>query len=245
MIRPGRVPVFTRMGQAVSETYLQKVQAIAPNNLLALWPLGEGAGTTAYDQSGNGCNGASIGLTFNQAGIGDGGSSPLFVPASSSRINVFSSKLASIFNGLEGTLVVWFKIRTASIWTDGAQRQFFIVAADSNNYIQISKAAGNNGVNFAYKAGGTLSILVPTYSALTWSFGAITWDKAGDKVIPYMNGIQQGATITGLGTWAGTLADGNCNISQAGQLMDGNLAYAALWSTPLNQTQITALATVP
>ena len=37
----------------------------------------------------------------------------------------------------------------------------------------------------------------------TWVHVAMTWDKAADAVIAYVDGTQQGPTVTAPGTWSG------------------------------------------
>lgn len=231
------------------ENYMQKAQAIAPANLIALWPLSELSGTTAFDQSGNGRNAAYVNSpTLGQTGIGDGGTAPLFVPASNTYVNTYSVSMANAFNGQEGTFAIWFKVRAASVWTDAANRCLMLIAVNGSNLLTLRKTTTNNQLLWQLTAGGTSKTANITYSATTWTHLAISWSKSGNAIKVYVNGTQSGATVTGIGTWSGTPIDGNCFLgAQADNfaLWDGYEALGGLWSTPLSDAQILSLATVP
>lgn len=232
-----------------SENYLSKIQGIAPSNLVAMWPLSELSGTIAYDISGNGRNAAYVGAPkLGQPGIGDGGTSVLLAPASNQWVNIYSTALANAFNGKEGTIAIWFRVRAASVWTDATNRRLFIIAVDGNNQIYTWKTTTNNQLQWVYIAGGTSNNALVTYSATTWSHMAITWSKSGNAAKFYLNGSQSGATLTPVGTFAGTPGSGLMVLGSnggPGDMWDGYEALAALWSTPLSAAQILSLATVP
>lgn len=232
-----------------SADYSEKVLGIASSSLVALWPLNEASGTTAFDQSGNGRNAAYTNSpTLGQTGIGDGGTAPLFVPANNTFVNTFTASMAAAFNGSQGTFAMWFKVSGAGVWTDAASRYLFIIAADGNNQVRLTKTTTNNQLQWVYDASATLKSANVTYSATTWSHFAMTWDKAGDAFKFYLNGAQSGATVNGLGVWAGVPTAGNCGIASlggAGSIWDGYCAMPGLWSTVLSATQISTLATVP
>lgn len=245
MIRQGRFPPSRFASGAISHSYLEKVLGIAPNNLVALWPLSESAGTVAYDLSGHAYNGIyDNSVILAQVGIGDGGNSTLMVPAIGA-VNVYSAPLAAAFNGQEGTVMVWFKQRNASVLSDGAGRYCYVLAQDGNNQTYLSRTATNNQYNFVYVAGGVVRVVNFSSSSVAWQVAHATWSKVGDAYKVYLNATQQGVTQTGLGTYVGSLVNGNAFIGHGGSNMDGYEAYCGLWNIPLNQTQITALATVP
>jgi hypothetical protein len=229
--------------------YLSKVAGIEPASLISLWPLNELSGTVAYDQSGNGRNGTYVNApTLGQTGIGDGGTAPLFVPASNTRVNIYSASLAAAFNGAEGTLAFWFKARASSVWTDGVGRfQFEITSQTAGNQVRVQKHSVNNALLWVYQAGGVSKSNSINCSATTWQHVAITWSKSANKAFSYLNGTQDGVTQTGLGVWAGALSTTTCLLASDGgaQTWDGYEAFGGLWSTPLSAPQIAALATVP
>lgn len=212
-------------------------QRILPGKLIGLWPLIDKSGTVVRDFSGARRNAAYVNSpTLGREGILRKAGAPLFVPASNTYINSFSTSMVNAFNGQEGTFAIWFKVRAASVWTDGAARDLFIIAVDGSNLVLIRKDSVNNQLFWQYNAGGTVKTGTAAYSATTLSHAALTWSKSGDALKFLVNGVQQGATINALGTWSGVPTNGNCGIgSQGGPsfLWDGVLAYAALWSAAM------------
>ena len=213
--------------------YTNKVQALSP---IAYWPQAEPSGTTIVDESGNGRDGTYTGVTLGASGIGDGRTAATYVPGSTSRGNVFSASLQAAFNSAEGTIVCWCQVRAAGVWADGQNRRIFQFLAD----------ASNNVLDWTYIAGGVSSARTKTITPTAWFHLALTWSKSGDQVKAYYNGIQEGATLTGLGVWAGSLAATGTTIgssSSAGSFIwDGNLAHAAIFGSALSAAQVATLA---
>lgn len=226
--------------------YTNKVIALSP---IAYWPLAEPSGTTIVDESGNARNGTYTAATLGTTGVGDGRTAATF-DGTTAFGNIFSASLQGAFNSAEGTLAVWLQVSGAGVWTDATTRRIFYLQADSNNRVYVERTATNNQLSGKYTAGATTKTVNWTTSAPTgWTHIAITWSKAADQVILYGNGAQIGATQTGLGVWVGNLAATTTVLAAAstvpGNPWSGNLAHAAIWTTPLTSTQVTALATVP
>lgn len=229
-------------------TYTQKVQRLAPASLIAYWPLAEPSGTTIVDESGNARNGTYTATTLAQTGIGDGRTAAS-LDGSTSWGNLFSTSLQSAFGSAEGSAALWFKASGSGIWTDSTIRRFLTLQADGNNRVLMQRASGNNQISASYVAGGTTkSVTITTGGEITWLHLAITWSKSADQVKVYYNGAQSGATQTGLGTWAGSLASTTTLLGAATQtptsVWSGLLAHVAIWTTPLTAMQITSLATL-
>jgi hypothetical protein len=219
------------------------VKTIAPANLIAYWPLSDLVGsTTAADESGNGRTGACTAVTFGQQGIGDGRRAASF-DGSTSLCNVYSASLAGVFPTAEGTLEGWF---LCNDWADGVNRRTVIFQASSQNRIIFNKGSGANTANLTYIAGNVNKNIAITMSPTGFFHLALTWSVAADQVIGYLNGVQQGATLTGLGTWVGALAATTCVIGAGdtapANVWSGRAAHVALWNTPLSAAQIAALA---
>ncbi len=156
------------------------------------------------------------------------------------------SGIASDFDGEEGTFAAWLKVYNASVWTDANYRQIIRFRVDANNEVNMAKGAASNKLAIQYNAGGTNKTATPDCSATTWTHFALTWSKAADQVKVYIDGSQSGATITGLGAWAGTPTTtiiGAANATPT-SVWNGYLAHAAVWTTPLSAAEILALATV-
>lgn len=223
---------------------------IASANCVAAWALDEASGATATDATGHGYNGTYVNATLGQTGIGDGKTAISLSGSAGVRgVNVYSAGLASAFNGAEGSISMFFKVSNIADWTDGAERNILYLGADGTNFVYLSKKSQSNKIWFGYQAGGTYDTVdAQYYNATGWVHIAITWSKSADQLKAYLNGVQQGATQTTLGTWAGALASIKCMIG-SGQsnadngLWKGSLARVSLYNVALSEAQIQALAT--
>ncbi len=226
--------------------YVAKVLALSP---IGYWPLGEHGGSVAYDYvDPPNRNGAHAGVTLGQAGIGDGQTCPLYDGAAA-HTNIYTATLAAAFDGNEGTLSIWGKVKESSVWADGAQRSLIRFAVDGNNYIELIKTVAANGLSFNYRAGGTTdTVFLGSISTTDWFHMALTWSASADEVKAFYNGAQTGATQTGLGVWAGTPATWGHNIGSGNTTpitpWSGYLAHGAVWDSVLTPGQIASLASV-
>lgn len=225
--------------------YTYKLLAMQP---IAYWPMAETGGTVALDASNNGRAGAYTGVTLAQSGIGDGRGAPTFDGAASFN-NVFSASFAAAFSGLEGTFAIWAKVSGAGVWTDATVRRLMYVQADANNRAFIQRPASNNTIDCTLIAGSTTKTASFATGAPTiWVHYALTWSKSGDALKGYLNGVQQGATQTGLGTFAGT-PQATVTVVGAGSTVpanvwSGSLAHAAVWTRALSAAEVLNAATL-
>lgn len=235
------------LGHAWGGGYANRVKNTATANLIAYWPLWEASGTTASDYSGNSRTGTYSNVTLGATGIGDGNTAASF---SSSYVNVYGAGLVGAFSGAEGTVMAWLNVANVGVWSDGITREFVTLMADSSNRVLCYRNGGANGSLAAFlNAGGTLkSGGVTGLSTTSWFHMALTYSKSGDALKFYYNGTQQGATATGLGIWAGSLASNTTVVgalsTAASNPWSGSIAHVAVWNTPLLAAQIAALATV-
>lgn len=235
-------------------TYADKVLSYGP---IAYWPLWEANGTAAR------ClvNPAQTGLYRNNGGakdvstyppgpgIGDGNTAPYF--DTTDYVNTYTATLAGRFNGSAGSLMVWAKVLNVGIWTDGAARNPCLFAAVINvNDVHFNKSNVNNRLDWIYVAGGVTEIVSDVGMATTnWMNLVITWSAAADEVKAYLNGIQDGATQTILGVWAGALDPNRASIGSASGIFNsspwnGWLAHCALWNRVLSAPEIASLGVV-
>lgn len=237
------MPIYVVSGYLPS-AYGALVQSLGP---IAYWPMDEQSGTVSVDQSGNGRNGAYTAVTLGQPGMGDGRTAASFDGATSFN-NIQSVSLAAAFNNQEGTLAAWVKVSAAGVWTDGAARLIIRLAADTNNEVLIDKHTVNNQWLARYVAGGTSkSTAFASGGSLAWNHLAITYSKSGDAVKIYLNGVQQGATLTALGVWAGALASSLIGAYPPAPTLvfSGTLAHGAVFPSALAAAQVAILAQVP
>lgn len=245
MLPPFPRPFPYRGGGA---SYTVKVKALLP---IAYWPMAETSGTVITDESGNGRNGAykaSGEPLLGQTGIGDGRTAPLF-DGTNDFANVFSASLQGAFNGAEGTLAIWFKVSAAGVWTDGVTRRLMYFQVDANNRVRFEKSTTNNQIAAVYTAGGTAkSVLWNNAGPTSLQHLAVTWSKSADQMKFYANGVQIGATQTGLGTWVGSLVSTTTEVgasdTSGNNPWSGNLAHAAVWGSALGSATVATLAAV-
>lgn len=229
--------------------YINKVINIQPDNLIGYWPLIEtNNGPIAYDYSRFGSAGfyaTGQVVSQGQSGIGDGRTSCSF-NGTTSYINVYNNILVKNFNGYEGTLSLWVKVANAGVWTDGVERVYFLLAANTSlNYVRIYKNSTNNQLVFDTVMGGTSKLVASTVVNTGWLNLALTYSKVNDSLKAYGNGTQLGSTQTNLGNWSGSLLSTSCLIgsqtSTPANVCSGFIAHVALWDKALLANQIQML----
>lgn len=220
-------------------------QSILAQRPVALWPLNEPSGTVANELIAAN-NGAYAGtVTLAQNALGDGSLYPAFAGGRVSLATPLSA-LNTLFNTQAGTIVAWAKVSAAGDFTDGVTRFILHIGADANNRVYLAKSGSNNSLTFAHVAGGTSKNALIAYSSLAWFHLAMTWDKTADQVKAYLNGAQVGATLTGLGVWAGSLASTFTAISDQTSsggtaTWRGAIANPALFTRALTAPQIASM----
>ena len=256
-------PAFNRLGiqglpygfgPMSSKSYTKKVLTpnadvgYDPSSLILYHPMNESAGGVAIDHSPEGNDGAYVGATLGQPGIGDGLNCPLFDGINDLN-NAYSAGLDADFNGAEGTLISWGNAFNAGVWTDNLYRALANFGEDTNNYVQIYKSggAGNPLVGF-YAAAGVFDFVQFDVEPANFFNVAITWSAIADQVITYYNGVQQGAIQVGLGVYAGSLSATYAvigdNRTTNTRPWSGWLAHNMLFTDPLTQPSIEYLSVI-
>ena len=225
-------------------SYTNKVKALSP---IAYWPQAESSGTIALDESGNGRDGAYTNVTLGAAGIGDGRTAATFNGTTSIN-NVYSASLAGAFSGAAGSIACWIKLPDAAAWTNASVRRYINIQVSAAHSLSIGKF-GASRLDWQYIANSvTLNRSKAALSSLAWLHMALTWSAANDRVIAYYNGAQEGATLTGLGVWAGALSAAGVCVGASStvptQIAQADIAHAAVWATELSAAQVASLATL-
>lgn len=241
MLRLGRRKVL--LGSM--EKYYKKMMAQAP---IAYWPLWDAVDSIAADISGNGFDGVYAGVTLGQEGIGDGRTCPLFDGAND-KMNAYSTGFRDAFNGAEGSILTWLKVYEETTWEDGASRYLFRFLVDGNNEVRVWKSTAFNRLDMNYKSVGcNFTRSLTALHTPGWLHFAVTWSEAADKVIVYLDGVQQGATFTGLGNWAGTLSSSQtvigARIVTPSDVWYGYMAHFSVLGNPLTPEVIADMAVV-
>lgn len=240
--------IYTQMllGRARNPlAYTNKIKALGP---IAYWPQAESSGTTIVDESGNGRNGTYVGVTLGQPGIGDGRTAAGYDGATSYG-NIYSASLAAAFNPREFTIAGWLKTAT---WTDGAVRAMTrIRKSGSGDRIDIYKDGTANTITAVYVANGVTKAVGFTFGVAPTAFThiAVSVTLSGNAMKLFINGVQQGVTATGLGTWIVTTLDATqCVIgaisSSPVNVTNGALGHMAVFGA-LSAAEIASLAVVP
>jgi len=226
--------------------YHEKVLAMQP---IAYWPLWEAAGTVArclVNVAQSGTYSSNVATWPVGTGIGDGNTAPGF-DGVNDYVNVQTAAFTAAFNGNTGTVFQWIRVANVGVWTDGTRRDSWFCQVDGANFVFLGRGVANNVYRFYYTSGGVNSFVNPGGLTTTaWVPIAISWNKPADEVKVYWNGAQVGATVGGLGIWAGALAIsviGATNLVPTNPFF-GGIAHHQVYSRALSPTEIAALSTV-
>lgn len=229
---------------------LSRILTTQPASLIGYWPLGDLTGTVADDISPTNADGAYVApFSLAQPGIGDGSKSTLFTGGRvdlSANLAIFDTP----FDPTIGSLLVWVQVLNNAFWTDGNFHVFSALGADVNNRILLYKTNVNNQIQFFYTAGGVGFTVPVTFSSSAPFSMEITWNKAANKGVAYLNGVQQGSIQTVPGIWAGALNSswsgiGSQSSIAASSSHSGWLSHNACWKidhTPAEAARIGTLS---
>lgn len=198
-------------------------------SLVAYWKFNEGAGTTAYDASGNGNNG-----TWNGAQVGTNGYySAGKVGAWAGVFDGASSYVNSSWNKLTGnsprTMSIWFKMSTAT------SSNWISWGADSQN--QLSQVGVYNGALGYLGWDNDLTVTASTYADSSWHLATVSFD--GMNLYLYIDGQQKNSKVTALNT-----APSQINIGRAISgffYLAGSLDDVRIYNRALSASEISAL----
>ena len=237
--------------RVLSGSYIDKVLSYDP---IAYWPLTEHSGTVAHclvNGAQNGTYSSDVSAMGIGTGIGDGNDAPYF-DGTNDYCNIYSATLNTVFNGATGTMMIWYKVNGAGVYTDGTARNSFSIYDGVQNYGKLYRSTADNRCDWMFEAGdGQAFVSDFPSSVITWIHGVMTWSDANndDEMKGYKNAAQVGATSAALNAWAGDGLDpATCCIGAEstvpGKPWHGWLAHAAAWSRVLTATEIADLATV-
>lgn len=244
-----RLPLLGGAGNA----YIRKVLGTEPQDLLCYWTMGDKSGVIADNIVGDpGFDAAYTGVTLGAPGIGDGGTCPWYDGANDT-MNVYTTALRDGFDGNEGSLMFWFRVNAAGVWSDSTIRYLAWLSCGPSNdddwlVTYKDSTAGRFKMFFAAGVGYKL-VQIDGLSSTAWICAHQTWTDSGDAYKAYLNGVQQGSTLTGFGPWTQQLSETRCKVGSAGTgaptgVWHGWMAHVAIWTKCLTQPQVVALATV-
>lgn len=194
-----RRAVLTPQG-AFGANYLARVLATNP---ISIRPLNEGSGSIIYDKSGNGYNGTYTGVTWEGTVPPMGGQAPRWDGALDYG-NVYSAGFGSAFDFDEFTIMLWLKMSSGAVWSDGVFRTALSFYRNGSNQINLWKESGSAKIGFQRVGDGTSKVTTSGNLSYTdWFSIAISVSIGGGGLLnagdlrAYINGVQVGSTITG------------------------------------------------
>lgn len=225
-------------GVLSSGAYWQQLLSIP--DLIALWRQNELTGTDSIDSSGNGHDGTYTGVTLAD-GVGPDGSPVPFFDGVNDLNDVYSAGLAAAFNEAEGSFIAWARVDEGAVWVDNARREIIRFLASGTDFILMDKD-DNNLLRWSYTAGGTAETVTKAATPDGWFLMGLTWSATDDEVKAYYNGVQEGATQTGLGTFTGDLGATTTCIgaasTAAANVWNGGVGIGALWGRALTGAEM-------
>jgi hypothetical protein len=241
------IPIFDGVQTGIAaESYTTKVLSYSP---IAYWILGEESGTNAACQVNSAQDGTYTGVNLGSCLSPDGINFAPYFDGANDYVNVYSATLNAVFDGQSGSLAIWCKMADASVWTDGSFRRSCVLRADDNNRVILKKQDVANQIGYNYIAGGVNTNNAANIgSPVSWHHTVLTWDQSADEVIWYVNGIQQGAIVGGLGVFVGNLAATTTVIGADSTVpalvWHGWLSHCAIWDRPLTAAEVLDLSHV-
>jgi len=133
------------------------------------------------------------------------------------------------------------------VWTDGIERLALQLRSTGGSLVNFSKQTAANRFQYSIVMGGVSQTSFITFNSTNFFMPCITWSKTNDRIRRYMNGVQQGANITGIGTFAPPLASNN-TVVMAGDLAATNfrwldlVCYVGIFNRELTAAEILRIA---
>lgn len=200
----------------VGRGYLWQQPYVSDKYTIGLYHLDDVGVPTVTDSSGLGYHGVLHGMTSQTAArFADG------YEATTVNDYVDVVAIAPAFSGTLGSASIWHAASDATDLSNAAvDRYLLCLVTDVNNTVQIGIVSGM--LTFYFISGGTAKTIAAIHPSQDTEFHnyKITWDRAGNTLCAYVDGVQFGATLNALGLWAGALAvatiGGNANNTLLG-----------------------------
>lgn len=234
--------------------YWQRLRSIQPGNLIGLWRQNETTGTQATDSSLELNHGAYSNVTLANAAGPDGVLVPSF-NGTTSHTNIYSVGFAADWVGTAGSVVIWGKVASSGIWTDGTADDLLHIGVDtSTNRIRFRKSATSNQLDWLLTAASTnKQVQKASVTTTGWFCMGMSWSQAADQMKAFYKELtgtwaQEGSTQTGLGAWSGSLGATFCPIGATNtnptNLFNGWLGPVAVWKVALSDAEMQKAMTI-
>ena len=140
--------------------------------------------------------------------------------------------------------VIVARASAAGVWTDSTYRRILTLLVDADNAVVLAKTTTDNQLAWVYEANTIVEQEVSTAmgGSVAWFSAGITWSKAAEAVVYYLNGASVGTPDAALGVWAGVLdlertAIGTSRTTGT-DLWSGYLGQVAIWASPLTPSEM-------
>lgn len=215
--------------------YQERVKSVEYDSLLGYFPLDDPSGACT-DRSKSGINGTYSGSTLVAAkGPVDG--RPVLSNDGVNDVTNLTTAAQTHFDKTEGSLIIWAKVSSVGVWTDGADDCAWDIDTTSSEYLYINKSTTANKLHYVWDSYSYLH----TTSSIDWMCLGITW-KTGGNINYYYNGTSVDSdTYVSLSGTVGLCVVGAWYVGGA-NAWSGNLAHYACWATELSATQMAYLA---
>jgi hypothetical protein len=218
---------------------------VLATNPIRYWPLDDAVGSTTARELVKGFQRTVTSVTFGATGPTNAGSmtAATFGSVAGSRIGVLDAELAADFNHQEFTMIWWAKVSAAGVWTDGTFDLAFQFrkTGTPTNLIRSLKLNGSNQFSFSYFGNGVSKVRnKSSFSPTDWVQYALTISISNDRMRGFVNGVQEGADVTGLSAWSSSPLNAATlgNDDDAGSPWNGPAAHYTLYASERTPTHI-------
>jgi N-acetylglucosamine-6-sulfatase len=206
--------------------------------LIAHWKFDSTNKDIARDSSRNGIHGSLVNMEDSDWVSGVSGNALNFDGRNE---YVALPGLNSVIDTSQGSLAMWIK--------PGPKRSLtvaFSAKKDRENNIEFLM----NGNEFIMKWKGSNNVMAIRSNAISntdgvWRHAVLTWDKATDEVKAYVDGVQDGSTLTNMSNFIGNITNevkiGAQGISGGSNFFEGQIDDVRIYNKALTQAEINSI----
>lgn len=161
----------------------------------------------------------------------------------SSFIDISSAEFNSVFNPTQWSLVIFAKVSSVGVWTDGTARYLINLFTDGDNSILARKNVADNTLRVSYEAGGVAVAETIATSTTDWLLIAVTVNTGLDEMIVYFNDTEI-SNQSGLGDWSVNFSSAIIGAfnTNPDSVWDGLITQFALINGVLTTAEIARIA---
>jgi len=214
---------------------------VLDTNPIAFWRLNEISGTVAHCEIDPNQDAEYYNTLLMQPGIGDGGFS-VFTNGDDSYINIYTPAFENVFNGYNGSIMVWWKPEYNYLSNKKGGRIIEIRSNTGNDSLDIH-STGNNTIDFRGDfAGNSFYIIAENIFEYRWYCLIALWDNDKNIIRFYIDGELIGEKSINVDWSATTLNPTHTCIAAYNTVgtfvSKGWLANTAIWDRPLSEYEI-------